>query len=233
MLKRAFASKRRGAMAALAACTALAAAVPTAVADPAYRYDRDLRWWVHNSLEIASQSQGSQTKRVPKEVYVRCFTSRKAFEQPFLDEGYSLAEARWYIAYYEEGSAINVRAGTCNLARKFTNGLVTQESAGAFATLLHEALHRQGIDHERTTEALSIASTGAAGQLVEWRRRLDQGAADEDATWEASAPAGARATRLAWQLSRQVVDTEYLTSWPRIGWYQRNLSWADVLRKRH
>jgi hypothetical protein len=233
MLKRAFASKRLGTMAALAAFTALAVAVPTAVADPAYRYDRDLRWWVHNSLEVASLSQGSQVKRVPKEVYVRCFTSRKAFVQPFLNEGYTSSEAAEWVAYYEGGSVINMRAGTCRVAHEFTSGRVTQETAGAFSTLLHEALHRQGIDDERKTEGLATASMAAAGQLVEWRRRLDRGAADDDATWEASAPAGARAARLAWQNSRLYSPTEYLTSWPKIGWYQRNQSWADFLRKRH
>ncbi len=201
--------------------------VPPAAAEPAYTYDKNLRWWVHNSLEDASLTQGSKVKRIPRPVYVRCYTSRQAF-----DRGGGFLDARHWIAYYIGGGAINVRAGTCKLARRFTDGLVTQDTAGAFKTLLHEAIHRQGFYDERATEAVAVASMDSAGRLVDFKRRLNQGALDEDAAWGASAPAGARATRLAWQQSRRYAADEYLTSWPRIGWYQQHRSWSDLVDAR-
>jgi hypothetical protein len=82
---------------------------------------------------------------------------------------------------------------------------VTQETAGAFHTILHEAIHRQGIKSERTTEAFAITTMRTAGQMVEFgqHRYYDGMTPDEsEEAWYASEPAGDRAMRLAWQQSR-------------------------------
>ena len=128
------------------------------------------------------------------------------------------------------GSIVNMRAGACKLANQFLSGVVNQETAGAFKTLLHEALHRQGIRTERTTEALAIATMYDAGQLLEYNRLV--GEHDNSPTWDTWESAfgwGADAARLSWQQSQRYVARSYRTAWPRIDWFYRNLNWADVL----
>jgi hypothetical protein len=213
----------------VAALVLLVAAPPAAAAD--FAYDRELRWWVHNSLEQASWEQGSRTKTVPRPVYVKCYSGRAAFERNLVARGELAARARFVIAYYVRGtSEIKMRAETCRLAREFASGWITQDTAGAFKTLLHEAIHRQGLyDDERRTEALAITATRAAGQLAEWNRRLGNGALDEQAAWESSAAAGDRAMRLAWQQSRRYIAPSYRSSWSHVLGLVDRESWADAV----
>jgi hypothetical protein len=214
----------------LLAMLALLVAAPPAAADD-YAYDRELRWWVHNSLERASVEQGTRTKTVPKPVYVKCYTSRAAFERNLVARGEHPLRARYVIAYHVRGtSEIKMRAGTCRLAREFASGWITQDTAGAFKTLLHEAIHSQGLNgDERRTEALAITATRAAGQLAEWNRRLAHGALDEDAAWAGSVAAGDRAMRLAWQQSQRWVAPSYRSSWASVSRLLERESWADAV----
>jgi hypothetical protein len=215
-------------IAVLVPALALLAAAPAQADD--YTYDRDLRRWVHNSLERASKDQGSQTKAVPEPVYVKCYTNRAAFERNLIARGATTYGARYVIAYYMRGtSEIKMRAGTCRLAREFTSGRITQDSAGAFKTLLHEAIHRQGMRDERRTEALAITATRAAGQLTEWNRRLANGAVDKDAAWDGSDYAGDRAMRLAWQQSHRYIARSYRSSWAFVSRLLGKASWADAV----
>ena len=208
------------------ACLLTAAPAAAGTAYNEYSYDSELRFWVHNSLESASISQGFQTKRIAKAVYVRCYWFKEGFEQALIRRGESRADVRYVIAYYAGGSTINMRASTCSLARQFTdNGLVTQNTAGAFATLLHEALHRQGLRDERVVEAAALASMYDAGQLIAYQRRTGR----DYETWEACFPEGLRAARLAWQQARKYAAAKHLVSWPRVNWYYTNFNWADVL----
>ena len=218
--------------------TAAILGAANAQAAPAFEYDNDLRWWVHNSLEQASIDQGSFTKRIPKEVYVRCYTNKAAFETGLIRRGESYANVPYIIAYYAGGSTINMRAGTCRLAHQFTDAaLITQDSAGAFKTLLHEALHRQGYNDEANTELFAITATAAAGQLAEYNRRLSRGAIDEDAAWTGSAYAGRRAMALAHKQMQRYIAYSYRSSWDVVvnvfagGGDFEGLSWSDWLHR--
>jgi hypothetical protein len=191
-------------------------------------WDTHLQWWVHNSLITASWSSGSLTKATPKRVYVKCYADRYEFEQGLIRRGTGAWEARHVIAYYVPGkSTVNMRAQTCLLAHRFSDGWITQESAGAFKTLLHEAIHRQGISNERMTEAYAIGATRAAGWLAEWNRRLRNGAVDEDAAWEGSEYKGERAMELAWRQSQAWISTSYAPSWSFVSQLVESASWND------
>ena len=155
-------------------------------------------------------------------VYVKCYADRSSFENRLIANGVDPVYVRGVIAYYDhpryrggDESTINMRAGTCNLARQFTLGLVTQESAGAFKTLLHEALHRQGLHNEKETELYAIATMEEAGRMIAYSYggNLDAG--------------GERAKRLAWQQSRARIARNYLSQWSEV----RGLStsWWDAI----
>lgn len=103
---------------------------------------------------------------------------------------------------------------------------MTQQTAGAFHSLLHESLHRQGFDDERTTEAYAIVTIKAAGQMIEYGRRLDHGAPPGMDTWDLSEEAGKRAMRLAWLQSATLIASTYQTEWDNLP----TDSWADALR---
>lgn len=194
----------------------------------AAHYDPTLREWVQKSLETASEDGAGDT-RTPKFVYVRCYESRQEFERAYVRLGGSPQHARYVIAYYRgSGGTIDVRAGTCKLASQFVDGWVTQDTAGAFKTILHEALHRQGIHNEKLTEALAITATRSAGQWVEFTNRYYASGGDDSwESWEASAGAGDRAMRLAWQQSQRYIATSYLSSWSYILNLSISMPWTE------
>ena len=66
-----------------------------------------------------------------------------------------------------------------------------------------------------------------AGQLVEWNRRLRNGAVDEDAAWEGSKRAGARALVLSWHQSNRYIAKSYRSSWGFIKTLFGETSWSD------
>jgi hypothetical protein len=191
--------------------------------------------WVKQALEQASIEQGTQRRRVPPNVYVRCYDDRWSFESVLLRMGAAPLDARLMVAYYVpsrhgggDASTVNMRAGTCKLANEFVAGHVTQETAGAFKTLLHEALHRQGFHTEKTTELYAIASMQAAGELVALALNPDNAGSDPRGPFYA---AGERAKRLAWQQSRAWGARRYVSQWSEV----RGLStsWWDAIDLGH
>jgi hypothetical protein len=126
------------------------------------------------------------------------------------------------------GSIVNMRAATCNLATEFVSGHVTQDSAGAFKTLLHESLHRQGFHNERETELFAVTSMEAAGQIVEVSRKLANGW-DKNFAWDHSQQAGERATWLSWLQSHRYIARNYLSPSNIVADLLSKESWADRL----
>jgi hypothetical protein len=228
---------KRSSAALFAVCLVAAAlfAVAPASASTAYRYDNDLRWWVHNSLEQATYTD-THGKTIPRPVEVRCYTNRLAFELSFMLRGGDPYDARSVVAYYlhpSRGSAfylgpntIYMRAGTCALAREFVAGTYTARTVGAFTTLLHEALHRQGFVSERRTEAYAVAAMRAAGQLVQYNVYLANGA-DSDLAWDAAEPTGDKVERIAFDRANAMLAGNYHIAWSEVmaaqarGWAAR------------
>jgi hypothetical protein len=187
---------------------ALFAAAP-ASASPSYHYDPTLRVWVHNVLAKASTYEV-----VPKPVEVRCYNNRQAFELSGWVRGFDPTSV---IAYYMPGSnSIYMRASSCAAAHQFIAGMYTSTTVGAFTTLLHEALHRQGFHNERTTEAYAIASMLTAGQLVQYKINIARGAPEGDSAWEAAGPKGEQAQQIAFNQSNRIVASNYRTTWAQI-----------------
>jgi hypothetical protein len=223
--------KKYAALAVVAlAALAITTSATAASGSSAFTYDKDLRWWVQASLETVTHNQGTMIKRIPKSVYIRCYSDRWAFEEAMYRMGASPEEARYTIAYYlhppyGNGSTINVRAGTCAQAREFVSGHVTQTSAGAFHTLLHEALHRQGFHSEKLTEAFAITTMHTAGQLVAYNQAYEVSAETAQELWERCSAKGDRAMWLAWQQSQQMIALNYHSSWESLP----TDSWADRL----
>jgi hypothetical protein len=214
---------------ALLALLVVAAVVPSAAttAGPGFVYDRELSWWAVNSLELASVQSGSLRKRIPYRTYVRCYVDRESFERPLLVRGATGPETRRTIAYYDRRGYVHLRSGTCERARRFAAGTITQETAGAFTTLLHEALHRQGFRDENATECWAIASVKFGGWLARWNRIEGH----DETAWLASERTGDRALVLAYRSSLASAAAEYLVSADCLDRAERE-SWSDYLRRR-
>jgi hypothetical protein len=58
-----------------------------------------------------------------------------------------------------------MRSGSCANARRFSQGIVRWDTAAAFAVLVHEALHRQGLDNERAATCFANDSVRWAGKV--------------------------------------------------------------------
>src|SRR5262249_31474978 len=149
-------------------------------AGTSYSYNHSLRAWVHDSLELASYTP-RHGKTIPFPVEVRCYTNRFSFEAGAYRRGDSPRVIPAVLAYYDAGNAIDIGAGRCADALAFTHGIFTAETVGAFTTLLHESLHRQGLKDENLTEAFAIAAMRTAGQLVEYNLYMRRGATDRAA----------------------------------------------------
>lgn len=126
----------------------------------AYVYDRQLGIVARASL---SQAASNVTVADVLRVYVRCYRDKHAFESTY--ERRSGESARRVVAYYAGRGDVHLRSGTCASVHAFLDGRRTVYTAGAFSILLHEALHRQGIQNERTTTCLAI---DAVRWGVEW-----------------------------------------------------------------
>jgi hypothetical protein len=140
--------------------TVVFSAVVTGVArgapDQAYVYDRELGTIARVSLwQAAPQISLKKVLRV----YVRCYRNKESFDQVF--ERRFGESARRVVAYYVGGGDVHLRTGTCESVHAFLSGYRTVYTAGAYAVLLHEALHRQGVRNERTTTCL-------ANEAVRW-----------------------------------------------------------------
>lgn len=131
----------------------------TADAAAPFRYDRELGDVARASLVHAVSEERAISRADVKRVYVRCYRDKTTFERIF-EQRYGLPAAR-VVAYYAGGPDLHLRNGTCENVRAFLGGRHTVYTAGAYAVLLHEALHRQGVGIERLTSCL-------ANEAVRW-----------------------------------------------------------------
>ena len=125
----------------------------TAHAAPSFAYDRELRIVARDSLWQAVTDDPGFARTDVRRVYVRCYRSKQAFERVF-EQRFGLSASR-VIAYYAGGADVHLREGTCSNVRSFLGGRRTVYTAGSYAILLHEALHRQGVRGERITTCLA------------------------------------------------------------------------------
>ena len=131
----------------------------TADAAAPFRYDRELGDVARASLVSAVSEERAISRADVKRVYVRCYRNGKTFERVF-QQRYGIPAGR-VVAYYAGGPDLHLRRGTCDNVRTFLGGRHTVYTAGAYAILLHEALHRQGVQIERVTSCL-------ANEAVRW-----------------------------------------------------------------
>lgn len=130
-----------------------AALTGMAYAAPPFAYDRELRMVVRDSLWQAVSDDRGFARTDVRRVYVRCYRSKKAFERVF-EQRFGFSASR-VLAYYAGGADVHLRDGTCDNVHAFLGGRHTVYTAGAYAILLHEALHRQGVQNERITTCLA------------------------------------------------------------------------------
>ena len=115
----------------------------TAHAAPPFVYDRELGDVARVTLVKAVSDERPIGRPDVKRVYVRCYRDKETFERAF-EQHYGFPAAR-VVAYYAGGPDLHLRNGTCDNVRAFLGGRHTVYTAGAYAILLHEALHRQGV----------------------------------------------------------------------------------------
>lgn len=144
-------------------CAVAACAVVTGTAQgeraQAYTYDRVLGIAARASLWQAASQEARLSLRNVVRVYVRCYRDKRSFERTF-ERRFGESATR-VVAYYVGGGDVHLRNGTCENVRMFLRGRHTVYTAGAYAILLHEALHRQGVRNERLTTCL-------ANEAVRW-----------------------------------------------------------------
>jgi hypothetical protein len=122
-------------------------------------YDRTLGTVARASLWQAASQEAQLALNNVLRVYVRCYRDKRSFERIF--ERRFGEPARRVVAYYVGGGDLHLRNGTCENVRLYLGGRHTVYTAGAYAILLHEALHRQGLRNERIT-------TCFANEAVRW-----------------------------------------------------------------
>jgi hypothetical protein len=116
-----------------------------------YVYDRELAVVARESLLSAVRPAVPRSHVEP--VAVRCYRDKRSFERTF-EARFGLA-ATQVLAYYAGGKDVHLRDGTCDNVRAFLAGRHTVYTAAAYAILLHEALHRQGVRDERVATCLA------------------------------------------------------------------------------
>ena len=150
------------AVAVAAVCALAAGEARAAPARGPFTYDRLLAAVARETLWQAGLEDSRIARGDVLSVGVRCYRSREAFETMF--EQRFGRSARRIVAYYAGGRDINLRRGTCANVRALLRGQLTVLTAGAYAVLLHETLHRQGLADERVT-------TCFADESVRWGLR--------------------------------------------------------------
>jgi hypothetical protein len=149
-------------LAAAAACALAAGAARAAPGPSPYTYDRLLAAVARETLWQAGIEDSRLSRGDVLPVGVRCYRSRAGFETMF-EQRFGRSAHR-IVAYYAGGRDINLRHGTCANVRALLRGQLTVLTAGAYAVLLHETLHRQGLAGERVT-------TCFADESVRWGLR--------------------------------------------------------------
>ena len=194
----------------LVAVVAFSVAAGTARAAPtdAYTYDRQLGTIARETLWQAVSEDARVTRRELLRVYVRCYRDEGSFERSF--ERRFGRSARRVVAYYAGGGDVHLRKETCAGVRAFFRGRHTVLTAGAYAILLHEALHRQGVTNERITTCL-------ANEAVRW-----------GAQWFRFGEAKAlRARNLAFTYTRLYSPPSYRMGKPNCLVLTRRNDWID------
>lgn len=128
-----------------------ALATTAAQASRSFVYDRELGTVARESLWRSVKPTMSRSQVTY--VSVRCYRDKQAFERAF--EGRFGLSATRVIAYYAGGADVHLRDTTCDNVRAFLTGRLTVHTAAAYAILLHEALHAQGVRNERVTTCLA------------------------------------------------------------------------------
>jgi hypothetical protein len=173
-----------------------------------YVYDREFAAIARESLWQSASEAGATLADV-RRVGVRCYRDRATFEDSF--ERRSGTSAKRVVAYYAGGRDIHLRNGTCANVRLFFLGRHTVLSAGAYAIMLHEALHRQGIASERFT-------TCFANESVRWGA-LWYGFSDAEAL---------RARNLAFTYTKLYAPPAYRMSKPNCLAMTRTTEWIEL-----
>jgi hypothetical protein len=182
------------------------AIVGTAQAARTYHYDAELASVARESLwrSVQPTMRRSQVDRVD----VRCYRDKRSFEQVF-EARFGLS-ASSVIAYYAGGADLHLRDTTCENVRAFLVGRHTVYTAAAYAILLHEALHRQGVRSERVTTCL-------ASDAVRW-----------GALWFGFDEAQAlRARNLSLTYTRLFSPLQYRMGKPNCLLLNRRTDWVD------
>jgi hypothetical protein len=184
----------------------------TARSQEVFTYDRMLGALARETLLDALTATGAPRRPFDR-LSVRCYVSRTAFERSFeLRFGVS---ARKVIAYYAGGSDVHLRSLTCENVRSFVAGRHTLFTAAAFAILLHESLHRQGLRNERLT-------TCFANEAVRW-----------GSEWLGFTRVQAlRARNLAFEYTRRYSPPSYAMGRPTCLALARRTTWRDHVWRR-
>ena len=190
----------------VSAVAAGALVVTAAQAARSFVYDQELGTVARESLWRSVQPAVSRAQ--VKRVSVRCYRDKRAFEQAF--EGRFGLSATRVIAYYAGGDDVHLRSGTCDNVRSFLTGRHTVYTAAAYAILLHEALHAQGVRNERITTCL-------ASDAVRWGA-LWFGFEEKEAL---------RARNLALTFTRLFSPSEYRMGKPNCLLLNRRTDWVD------
>jgi hypothetical protein len=197
----------------IAAVLGLSVLMVVPVATAAAPYDTLLGRQVVKGLN-ASKFEDSPFTTKP--VYVRCYGSDREFE----------AAAAWRfgedfhgtIAYaLPKSKTVYMRGVDCKHARQFVNDIKAGGMPGkwetyAFATLLHEGLHVQGVKDERVTECLSNDS-------LRWAA-MGFGMAKSYAN---------KLARIAWNMSGKHTASSYVTVSGQCRSTLLDKDWTDYL----
>ena len=149
-------------LAAAFACLLAAAVARGGSGGRPFSYDPVLATIARETLWQSGIEDSDLTRADVLPLVVRCYRSAASFDSAF--ERRFGRSARRVVAYYAGGRDVHLRPGTCKSVRSFFRGHVTVLTAGAYAILLHEALHRQGLSDERLT-------TCFADESVRWGMR--------------------------------------------------------------
>jgi hypothetical protein len=178
----------------------------TAQAARTFVYDQELGTVARETLWRAVQPPVSRSQ--VQRVHVRCYRDKRSFERTF--EGRFGLSATRVIAYYAGGADVHLRDTTCDNVRSFLTGRHTVYTAAAYAILLHESLHRQGVRDERVTTCL-------ANDAVRW-----------GALWFGFDEAEAlRARNLALTFTRLFSPPDYSMGKPNCLLLSRRTDWVD------
>lgn len=192
----------------LASVTAVLVLPATGSAGRSYAYDRELAVVARESLWQAASGGTRATRAEVLRVRVRCYVDKRSFEKTF-EARFGLSASR-VIAYYAGGRDVHLRDTTCANVKAFLSGRHTVFTAAAYSILIHESLHRQGVQNERITTCLAneAVRSGALWFGFDEREAL-------------------RARNLALSFTRLFSPAEYRMGKPNCLLLARRTDWVD------